>query len=67
MAVVMVVQEEADEFGPEPQPEEVEDAWLRGTVGPKTARCGGVMRESCQGGVESRQRRGLGLPLQARE
>ena len=40
-AVLVVRKEEAevDEFRPEPESEEVEDARLRGTVGPKTIRC----------------------------
>ena len=38
VAAVLTVREEeaADEFRPEPAPEEVEDARLRGAVGPKT-------------------------------
>ena len=53
MAAVLIVQEE-DGFRPEPEPEEVEEARLRGAVGPKTIRCGGVVPESYQGGAESR-------------
>ena len=56
MAAVLVVQEEEeDEFRPESPPEEVRDARLRGAVTPKTIRCGGVIPESYRGGVESRR------------
>jgi hypothetical protein len=47
MAAVPMVQEEeaADEFRPEPELQEVEDARLRGAVGPKFVWCGGAMPE----------------------
>ena len=45
-AVPMVQEEEADEFRPEPEPQEVEEARLRGVVGPKTILCGGIVPES---------------------
>ena len=55
MAAVPMVQEgEGDEFRPEPEVEEVEEARLRDGVGPKTIRCGRVMPESYQAGAESR-------------
>ena len=47
IAAVPMVQEEeaADEFRPKPELHEVEDARLRGAVGPKFVWCGGAMPE----------------------
>ena len=55
ITAVLVVREEeagADEFRPEPEPEEIKDTRLRGAIGPKTIQGGGVVPEGYRSGVE---------------